>query len=206
MKKLMVMAAGLLVAGAASAQGAFIEGTVGFGKADLGDTSGFSVDNKDTNLGFTAGYMFNKYIGVEAGYRDLGSVSATASGTVTGTYYGSPFSATGTLNASADANGWLLGVRGNLPINEKFSLNARLGWFNWDADAKATASGTLTYGGTVYAGNVTATGSDSGTDIYYGLGANYNVTKQVGVGVGYTKFKLDDVKVDSWDINVNYRF
>lgn len=209
-KKGVAIAAGLLVAGVASAQGAggFVEGTVGFGKFDLGNTSGWTVDDKDTSWGLTAGYMLNNNFGIEAGYRDLGSASASTSGTVSGTYYGKPFSATGTLNASGDADGWLLGVRLNLPVNDKFSVNARAGLYNWNADVNAVASGSLTYDGTAYAGNVSASKKFSGTDPYYGIGANYNITKQLGVGIGYSRFDLDDigVKNDSWDINLQYRF
>lgn len=209
-KKGMVIAAGLLVAGVASAQGAssFVEGTVGFGKFDLGNTSGWTVDDKDNNWGITAGYMFNDNFGFEAGYRDLGSADGTISGSLSGTSYGKPFSATGTFSTSGDADGWLFGVRLNLPINDKFSVNARAGLYNWTADINAVTSGSLTYDGTVYAGNVTASKKFSDTDPYYGIGANYNLTKQLGVGIGYTKFDLGDigVKNDSWDINLQYRF
>jgi len=190
----------------AQGSGAFVEGTAGFGRADLGNTAGLSVDNKDTNWGLAAGYMFNDMFGVEVGYRDLGSVSASASGAITGTYYGTPYTAAGTLNASASADGWMLGARLNIPMGDKFSAQARLGWYKWEAEGRASATGSLTYGGTVYAGNVQASGSTDGTDLYWGLGAKYNITKQLGVGLGYTKFKLEDVKVDSWDINVSYKF
>ena len=86
-KKGVAIAAGLLVAGVASAQGAggFVEGTVGFGKFDLGNTSGWTVDDKDSNWGLTAGYMLNNNFGLEAGYRDLGSASGSTSGTLSGT-------------------------------------------------------------------------------------------------------------------------
>ena len=199
-----------MVAGVASAQGAggFVEGTVGFGKFDLGNTSGWTVDDKDSNWGLTAGYMLNNNFGLEAGYRDLGSASGSTSGTLSGTLYGQPATLTGTLNASGDADGWLFGIRANLPINDKFSVNARAGLYNWNADVTASANAVLTWGGTAYAAGASASKKFSGTDPYYGIGANYNITKQLGVGIGYTKFELDDigVKNDSWDINLQYRF
>lgn len=208
-KKIAAMAAGLLVAGVASAQGAggFVEGTVGFGKFDLGNTSGWTVDDKDTSWGLTAGYMLNSNFGFEVGYRDLGRASGSTSA-VSGTWYGKPYTATGTLSASGDADGWLFGVRLNLPGNDKFSVNARAGLYDWNADLRATASGSLTYDGTAYAGNVQASQTFSGTDLYYGIGAGYNITKQLGVSIDYSRFVLDDISVKnhSWDINLQYRF
>lgn len=208
--KSMVMAAGLLMASVASAQGAgaFVEGSVGYGKFDLGNTSNWSIDDKDTNWGLSAGYMFNQYLGVEAGYRDLGRATGSISGNLSGTLYGSPATVNGTVNASGDVDGWLLGVRGSLPLSEKFSLNARAGWYRWDADIKATANAVLTWGGVAYPIGSTASKTYSGTDPYYGLGASYSITRNLGVGVGYTKFDLDDigVKIDSWDVSLSYRF
>ena len=209
-KKCAAIAAGLLVAGAASAQGAggFVEGTVGFGQFDLGGTSGWTVDDKDTNWGLTAGYMLNNNFGFEAGYRDLGSASGSASATESAMVFGQVFTGTATLNASGDADGWLFGVRASLPINDKFSVNARAGLAMWSADVRVSASAVGTWGGTAIAAGASASETFDGTDPYYGIGANYNITKQMGVGIGYTKFKMDDigVKNDSWDINLNYRF
>lgn len=205
-----VVSAFALTAQAASAQmtGFYVEGTAGFGKFDLGNTSGWSVDNTDNNWGLTVGYMLNKYVGLEAGYRDLGSASGSIAGTLNGTLYGRPATLTGTLNASGDADGWLFGVRGVLPINDKFSLNGRLGWYDWKADLKATANAVLTWGGTAYPANATVTQSVDGNDMYYGIGATYNINKQLGVGIGYMQFDLDDigVKNQTWDINLMYKF
>jgi len=206
----MMMAAGLLAASAANAQssGFFVEGTAGFGKFDLGNTSGWTVDNKDSNWGLMAGYMLNNNFGIEAGYRDLGGASGSIAGTTSGTYYGKAYSATGTLNASGDADGWLFGMRLNFPVNDQFSVNARAGLFSWDTDIRVSATGSLTYDGTTYVGNASTSKGFSSTDPYYGVGVNYNVTKQLGIGVGYTQFDLDDigVKNNSWDINLQYRF
>ena len=58
--------------------GFFVDASFGRMKADLGNTAGLTVDNKDTSFSAGGGYMFNRYIGAEIGYRDLGEVSASA--------------------------------------------------------------------------------------------------------------------------------
>jgi OOP family OmpA-OmpF porin len=191
----------------AQATGFFVEGTAGYGKFDLGNTSGWTVDDKDSNWGLTGGYMFTPYFGVEGGYRDLGSASGST-GTYSGTIYGRLATVTGTINASSDADGWLLGIRGNLPINNRFAIYGRVGWYRWDADLRASVAGTLTWGGTVYTVGTTASSSESGTDPYYGLGMVYSLTPQVGIGIGYTHFRLKDIDVknDSFDVNLGYKF
>jgi OOP family OmpA-OmpF porin len=193
-------------AGIAQEAGFFVEGALGRTKADLGNTSGWTINNKDTTFGANVGYMFNDYIGVEGGYRDLGDVSGSATGTFSGSLYGKPLVGTGTLTLNADGKGWTLGPRLNLPVNKDFSLNARLGWFMWEANSKATVNAAFTWGGTAYLANAQATNNQTGTDTYYGLGASYNINKQLAAGINYNQYKLDSVKVDTWDLSLKYRF
>jgi hypothetical protein len=192
--------------GFAQDAGFFVEGALGQTKANLGNTSGWTINNKDTAFGINAGYMFNDYIGVEGGYRDLGDVSGSATGTFSGTLYGKPLVGTGTLTLNADGSGWTLGPRLNLPLNKDFSMNARLGWFMWEANAKAGLNAAFTWGGTAYLANAQATTKQTGTDTYYGLGASYNINKQLAAGLNYNQYKLDTVKVDTWDVTLKYRF
>jgi hypothetical protein len=53
----------------------------------------------------------------------------------------------------------------------------------------------------------TVNGGDSGSDVAYGLGANFNVAPRAYVGVDYMKFyNKNDVKVDGVTVSVGYRF
>jgi OOP family OmpA-OmpF porin len=199
-----LMSSGLLAAD----QGAFVEAAVGQTKFKVDGSSGWNMNDKDTSWSVLGGYMVNNNLGFEAGYLDLGKVSGSITGNLSGNLYGRALVVNGTVTANGDAKGWVLGVRGDLPINEKFSLNGRVGLYQWESDVKATLSAAGTWGGTAVAANGSASQSYKGSDTYYGLGAKYAVSKQVAIGFGYSNYKLGKVeaKADNWDLNVNYRF
>ena len=187
----------------------YFEGSLGQSDFNLKNTTGWTIDDKDTSWGGMIGYDFTENFAIEGGYRTLGKATGNVTGTLNGTLYGRPFVGTGTLSASGDAQGWLFGPRVNLPINDKFSLSGRAGIFHWESEVKATLNAAYTWGGTAYAGSSTASKKYTGTDGYWGIGANYQVTPQVGVGVGFTEFKIGDdidTKVRSFDLNFKFKF
>ncbi|MDP1683438.1 MAG: outer membrane beta-barrel protein [Burkholderiales bacterium] len=202
-----------LAVGAALSQQAFAADSgfyadigVGYAKADLGSTAGFTVDDTDTSYSLGLGYNFNKNISVEGGYLKLGKASLSSSGSVSGTYYGSPFTATGTLGASAEVDGFYLGPVFRYPVTEKIEILGRVGAYIWEADLKASASGSLVYAGTTYAGNVSASKTEKGTDAYYGLGLNYKLNDRIGVGMDWTRFDIDGTDVDNISARLKISF
>lgn len=190
----------------ANAENFYVDLGLGQAKADLGDTAGLNVDDTDTAYSIGAGYKFNDNIAIEGGYLKLGTASISATGTVSGTYYGSPYSATGTLAASAEVDGFYLGPVLSLPFADKFEAYARAGVYFWDSDEKASASGTLTYAGITYAGDVTASSSSDGSDPYYGIGAAYKATESVAVGADWTRYDIDGIDVDVLGARLKYSF
>ena len=212
--KLSAIFAALVFSGSAYSAGnnMFLEVGVGQSVADLPSAAGISVDDSDLTYSIGAGYMFTKNFGIEAGWRDLGEVSAKASGSYSDTIYGVPVTAVGDLTASAETSGWFLGVVADFPVTEKFSINGRAGYYFWESDLTASATGTLDVDGTVYAGSVAASASVDDSDPYFGLGVAYNFTKNVSLGVNYTRYTLEfddvdyDVDVDVWDARLKYSF
>lgn len=82
-----------------------------------------------------------------------------------------------------EIKGWNVAGIGILPISESFALFGKLGMFKWDLDYKCkTASGTATCGSP-------ANRSASGTDLSYGVGLSYTLTKQVGLRLEWERFK-----------------
>lgn len=157
----------------ASAQDAGFYAGIAFGRSDFKDACAgvpIACDDADTAWKLFGGYQFNKYLGAEFGYVDLGK--ASANGTILGA----------AASATAKAKGWeLLGV-GTLPFSDKFSAYGKAGLFRWDADVSATA---------VIPGFAPAavSASDNGTDVTFGLGLKYDHTKNIGVRLEWQRYK-----------------
>lgn len=118
---------------------------------------GVTCDDEDTAFKILGGYQVNPNFAVEFGYTDLGKAQATAAGL-------------GTL--SAEVSGIEVLAVGMAPINPKWSLYGKLGFFNWDLDFKDS---------TGLVGNF----SESGTELTYGFGANYDVNPRTAVRIEY---------------------
>lgn len=127
-----------------------------------------SLDKRDIGYKIQLGYQFNKNFAIEGGWVDLGKVSYAA--TFTG----------GNANASAKASGLNVAAIGILPVNESFSVFGKLGFIDAKVSLNVSATGP---GGS-------ASGSASSTDwkTNWGVGATYNLNKQVGLRVEYDKF------------------
>lgn len=136
-----------------------------------------SCDDKDTAWKIFGGYQFNRNLGVEVGYTELGKITAT------GTVLGVPFSAKGTAKGLE-----VLGVA-TFPINEQFAVYGKAGLFRWDADASVTVNPLPPLGA-----------SDKGTDLTYGLGLKYNFTKNVAARLEWQRY--NDVGDDNTKVNV----
>jgi hypothetical protein len=136
----------------------------------------------------------------------LGEVRLSTSGSVSGDYFGTPFSATGSLTASAEVDGFYLGPVFRFPLGDKMEVLGRVGAYFWQVDTTASASGSLTYAGTTYVGSATANASDDGTDAYFGVGVSYKLNDRIQLGVDWTRFDIDGVDVDNFGARVKVGF
>ncbi len=190
-------------------RGWFLDASVGRSRADLGNTSGFTVDNRDTSFSLGGGYMFNRYVGAEVGYRDLGEVSASITGTLNNArIYGNTVSGTATLTLKGSADGFYFGPVFRLPVHDKVDLVGRFGWYRSEIPVTATFSAAGTINGTAVAAGASASKTYKDTDPYWGIGGTYNFNKNVGLGLEYSKYKLGvtDTKLEIWSTRLTYRF
>lgn len=151
-----------------------------------GTVTGTSTDDNDTAVRFFAGYNFNKYIGVEVGYSDLGESSVTVLDAVNGLtdYY--KFAVTG----------YGISVVGNLPINNKFSAFGKLGVFSWNSDINAEVDLGFPFG------VISADISESGTVPVIGIGAIYRFTKNFSIRGEIEHIAIDKADAGTGDFNV----
>ena len=132
-----------------------------------------TLNNKDIGYKLQLGYQFNQNFAVEGGWVDLGKVKYSAS------YAG------GSANASTKASGFNVAAVGILPVNESFSLFGKLGVIDGKVEETVSATGP---GGSANASEKTTKWKGN-----YGVGATYNINKQVGVRAEYERFsKLGD--------------
>ena len=91
-----------------------------------------------------------------------------------------------------EASALSLGMVGKLPIKTDFTLLGKVGLAAWDTDASFGA----------------LKDSGSGTDVYFGIGADYDISGTAAVRFGIEKFTLSgdiDEDVTSYSIGFMYK-
>ena len=153
-------------------------GQAEFNEACEGAASFVSCDSKDTAFRIFGGYQFHPNIAVELGWADLGA--ATARNNITG------------ASASAEASAFdLVGVL-SWPIGNAFSVYGKIGLFHGEVEAGGAAS---------------SLGSASGTDLTYGLGAQFNLGRNIGLRAEWQRYNdFSGSDIDVMSIGVLYRF
>lgn len=145
----------------------------GSGLTVLGATqSSLSTEDTDTGFKVYGGYRFNRYLGVEVGYADLGSFSATRNVTAP---------AAGSLKAETSVSGIFGQAVGLLPLSQRFSLLGTAGLYANEVKTDVTSSG-----GVVLIGSRSASHSD--VNLKLGVGAGYDFTDKFGVRLEWERF------------------
>lgn len=180
MKKLAL--AGLLTAmmAGASAQG-YVGGTVGITQLDLDCTGASTCDDSGSGGKIYGGYKFTPGVGVEFGYINFGKAEASD----------------GSLSVSLKSTALYLAVAGRGDLTPSFAVSGRLGFAS--VKAKGAAWGSMT-----------GSASESSTQAYLGLAAEYAFTKNVkgfaSADFTQTEFGGDSGAVRLFGIGVQYDF
>ena len=102
-------------------------------------------------------------------------------GEVSGTVAGS--------TVSGEADGFVFDVRGTLPLNDQFGVFAKVGLIDWEIEGGGAVAGF----------------EDDGTDLMYGVGAQYMFTEQFGI-VGEWEFYDTEDEADLLSIGALIKF
>jgi OOP family OmpA-OmpF porin len=141
------------------------------------------------------GYQFNKYVAAESGYFRLGDFSLDTTTTPAGTVHGDLKS----------RKGWNFDVVGTAPIvADKFLLLGRLG-------IQSSKTSDLFSGSGAAAPLANPAPSKNLVSYKYGVGAEFDFTKNVGVRGEWERYRVSDgfngkMNVDAVTASVLYRF
>ncbi len=173
------------------------EGSAGDINQDLMDAGLTAVvsdfDDSDVAFSFFVGMQVTKYWSMELGYLDLGEYSLRVEGQAQD------------VDAFVDAveevhpeSGRGLFMAGNYVryVGKKTSLQGRLGLFNWRGR----------YDGKVLDDEREGRDRDSGIDVTFGLGVNYDLDESVRVGLLWERFGFDEYDVDFVGVGIVYGF
>lgn len=190
MKKIIIaLLASTAAIGAAQAQDNAPRAYVGAGIAsadhsyNIGGATNVHDDGFKASGKIFGGYEFNQTWGVEAGYTDFRKSDATFS------LNGKPTS------AKSDGHSFYLAGKATAPLSEQVSVYGKLG--------AAHNKSTLT------ASDVTLNRDDSKTELYGGVGLQYNLNKQVALTAEYERYgKQKDfgAKADVFTVGARYSF
>lgn len=159
---------------------------IGFGVGSVKYTVDFSAlggsdySDRSTGTKLYGGWAFNRYLALEAAYYKF----AEASIGKLEVQNRPPVSAA----AKSDGVGAMLVL--SYPFSKKTAVAAKAGLLRWQADLRVDQS----------------TAGNDGTDMMFGLQANYFFTREVGVVAEWERFNSDNPELDLLSIGFRYRF
>lgn len=179
---ILVLASGGVLAQA----GPYLGGALGQSKfKEWCDTGGVTTlrlancEDTDTSWKILGGYRFNRYLAAEATYIDWGEVTATV--------LGGPQPA----NVAATQRSYGLAAVGTLPLGERFEVFGKLGLLQHDVETRRVSPNPNT-------------AERDETEIHYGLGVKYALTRNWAVRGEWES--TDNLKIDMLSIGVEHRF
>lgn len=163
-------------------------GRVGFGVTDL-DLGGLESDlcsvdlcydfGTDKGYSLNLGYRLNRYFAMEGGYTDLGEASDTQSVNPSLFDPSLPNGEADVKIATSSSN-WSMAALATTDSSRALYAGAKLGFHFWETEVDVSAPG---------GGSMNAL-SEDGTDIFYGVFANWRVENWT-LGVEHTIFQTE---------------
>lgn len=167
------------------------------------------LEDSDTAWSLVAGYHFNPYIAIEAGYVDLGTAEYRS--TVTVNPFGSFVSEPASLDLDVGSKGITVAALGSLPLSDIVDLHGHLGFLFAKTDVTATAR----------IGSGVGVDSDSfdSTSGFFGVGAGFHLGEHWSLSLDWTRYdnvgdedEDDDARteagfnIDALSVSAMFRF
>ncbi len=147
------------------------------------------LDDTDSSYRYTIGYQLLPYFSLEGGYVDFGSFSATATSDGTGIYK------TGIFSTITSTDGFFIDVKGQIPINEQFSLYGTYGLLSWKSETVLSDKN-----------GILERNKFDDNDSFFGIGGSFNIYDTLALNVDYTFYKLDELDVDVFSVGIQFGY
>jgi OOP family OmpA-OmpF porin len=132
----------------------------------------FPATDKDTAWKVFGSYQFNRYFAVEGGYANLGEATASAPG----------------VTVTDEATAFEVVAVGMYPVIDRLSVYGKVGLFRGEIERSSNNPAV-------------DTGTNSQTDITFGVGLRYDITRQIAVRAEWQRYtdvgELTDIDVIS---------
>jgi hypothetical protein len=139
-----------------------------------------------------AGYQWNRYLALEAGYVDLGDIDTRFSGSVADV---AQFLADTNSLHPVSANGFDLAMIGRYEFGSRVAVNARMGSFFWKTDIRTDNASVQT-----------VKRDDSGVDGLVGIGADINLYRGLSLNVEGTRYGIGGDHIDFIGAGITWRW
>lgn len=145
------------------------------------------------------GYRINKFFALEANYTKFADTDLEASGVILNRYM--------TMDADNEISGYGVKAVGIYPLTNNIELNASVGLMKWKIEEDRSSK----FNGSVDKDSETA----KGTSKVFGLGASYNLTNNVALGLDWErindlgdkdKLAFGETDVDTFTLSAKYTF
>ena len=176
---LVLAGAGALAQAAEVGQG-YVSAFIGQSEVDVDYDVDVDIEGDDTSYRIGGGFRVNENFAVEGYYIDYGEIDDSIF---------VPFF--GDVELEAEATAFQFQAVGLFPASPSVDLYGKIGLAIWDAELSAPGF---------------ADEDDDGTDLVFGFGANFNISKQFTLRAEYEIANFDDVDIDTIMIGVNVAF
>ena len=148
----------------------------------------YKSDPYDTSVSLFGGYRPTNYFSLQLEYQDDLSFG------IDDMFAGSSLWFPETISQNFESNALFLSGVSSYPINDNGVLYMKGGLFNWDIDPNyhETSEKYL--------------GRSSGTDIFYGLGANYDLNARFGISAEWERYQMEESDVDYLSTKLKFKF
>jgi hypothetical protein len=159
-----------------------------------------SVTDSDSGSKLFFGYRLTSNVALELQYTNLGESASSFTDGSTVTFGNNSVNILAGEAGATTSEVTSFGVSGVYQFNVESGVRpfVKLGLHSWDVENSTTSSGLVA-------------GNTSGTDIFYGVGLDIAVAKQLALSVSYDVYTMDDDseaidEISTFGVGVNYKF